>query len=374
MLKAYVRSEEVLGRSSSNKMIRQLLLPTVRKLAFSLHQRHRLKLSVDDLTRVLEEARGNRGYSLDEMDGTLRQSGLVVGDDESIWFVHDYLNDYLCSEYLDSSYADRQLSPADVAALASDAWWRASIRLFLEKAAISVDDLLLFLAAGVDRWVRYEAGAVLGVRGDPRPGRTVTIPGGTFRMGRNNGHASEQPVHDLDVPAFEIDVYPVTNEQYREFLSDTSHSAPPHWRNGEWPRGTANHAVTNVSWHDALAYAHWLGKRLPTEAEWEKAASWADDGVKSLYPWGDRFDPSFLNSDVAATDWVGDYSRGRLPRRREPLQRARPLRRRLGVDLESVRTLPLRPGRWPRGPRTPRPAGRPRRVLDVRKSRVLDHD
>ncbi len=111
----------------------------------------------------------------------------------------------------------------------------------------------------------------------------VLVPGGPFAMG-----PGRRPVY-LD--AFYVDRTPVTNAQFKTFVDVTGY-APidagrdrflAHWRSGAFPRGRAHHPVVNVSWDDANAYAAWAGKRLPTEAEWEKAARGTDGRA---YPWG----------------------------------------------------------------------------------------
>jgi formylglycine-generating enzyme required for sulfatase activity len=128
----------------------------------------------------------------------------------------------------------------------------------------------------------------------------LTIPAGRFLMGDE-----KRPEH---VDAFQIDQHPVTNVQYQRFVNATGHAPPVHWQGGVYPAHKAAHPVVNVSWHDAVAYAWWAGKRLPTEQEWEKAAR-GDDG--RVYPWGDqRPTPALCNfgSHVGDTTPVGWYS------------------------------------------------------------------
>jgi iron(II)-dependent oxidoreductase len=100
----------------------------------------------------------------------------------------------------------------------------------------------------------------------------------------------------------------VTNVEYKRFVDATGYRVPDHWQNGQIPRGKENHPVVYVSWDEAAAYAQWAGKRLPAEAEWEKAAR-GTDGRK--YPWGNQFDAARCNtseSKVRDTTPVGEYS------------------------------------------------------------------
>jgi formylglycine-generating enzyme required for sulfatase activity len=105
--------------------------------------------------------------------------------------------------------------------------------------------------------------------------------------------ARELLQRELTLPAFEIGRYPVTNAEYAAFVAAAGHAAPPHWGGGRPPDDLSDHPVVNVTWHDALAYVTWLSERtgrpyrLPTEAEWEKAARGGDG---RLWPWGDDWD------------------------------------------------------------------------------------
>jgi formylglycine-generating enzyme required for sulfatase activity len=139
----------------------------------------------------------------------------------------------------------------------------------------------------------------------------ILIPAGEFVMGSDKSNA-EKPPHTVYLDSFYIDRYPVTNTDYQYFVLATKHAPPAHWQNGKIPSGKEMHPVVNVSWNDATAYAQWIGKRLPTEAEWEKAASWDDrKKEKRVYPWEGNFDASKCNSQEAGigdTTPVGKYS------------------------------------------------------------------
>ena len=151
----------------------------------------------------------------------------------------------------------------------------------------------------------------------------VVIPAGEFQMGGSDSDAEidEHPVHTVDVNAFYIHKYEVTNAQYKNFVDANlqwqKNSIPRKFHNGEYlklwkdntyPSGKENHPVVYVSWYAAMAYAKWAGRRLPTEAEWEKAARGGLVGAK--YPWGDVIDDSMANygGDFGDTQPVGSYS------------------------------------------------------------------
>lgn len=119
------------------------------------------------------------------------------------------------------------------------------------------------------------------------PNEMVLVPAGVFTMGTNSRLPDEGPEHRVDVPAFFIDRYEVTNMQYKKFVDETKRRSPSHFVNRTFPEGKADHPVTYVSWIDADAYCAWAGKRLPTDQEWEKAARGPDGRI---FPWGTEFD------------------------------------------------------------------------------------
>ncbi len=127
------------------------------------------------------------------------------------------------------------------------------------------------------------------------------------------GYVSEIPRHVATTGAFYIDRTEVTNAQYKRFVDETDYRPPPHWQNETFAEGEADQPVTNVCFEEAAAYAKWAGKRLPTEAEWEKAARGVDG---RFYPWGNAFDRNschHMRKTAAGTVPVGSYPGGASP-------------------------------------------------------------
>ena len=149
----------------------------------------------------------------------------------------------------------------------------------------------------------------------------VLIPAGAFSMGADDGDPeaaiSESPAHTVNLAAFYINKYEVTNAEFKKFVDANPEWAKDnfqdgfylaHWKDNTYPIFQAKHPVTNVNWHAAMAYATWAGKRLPTEAEWEKAARGGLIGQD--YPWGNTIDATKANYNyrVGETSIVGEYS------------------------------------------------------------------
>jgi formylglycine-generating enzyme required for sulfatase activity len=155
----------------------------------------------------------------------------------------------------------------------------------------------------------------------------VTIPAGPFLLGNPPGQGSpaeESPQHQVSLPAYAIGKYPVTAEQYQEFIKQNRQQAVPEkgWSkiNRTPLASLLGHPVVSVSWDDAVAYCIWLSQntrrtyRLPSEAEWEKAAAWDEaTGQKRVYPWGDTWDPARCNTGSDKTSPVTAFPDGASP-------------------------------------------------------------
>jgi formylglycine-generating enzyme required for sulfatase activity len=145
----------------------------------------------------------------------------------------------------------------------------------------------------------------------------VEVPAGLFVMGSDSADPDESPPHEVELPTFYIDRYEVTNGQFRAFVeatgyqTDAEKAGKRNWK--DYSLGKANHPVAKVSWNDAAAFCEWVGKRLPTEEEWEKAARGTDGRA---YPWGNEFDASRANvklTGLRGTAAVGSFPAGASP-------------------------------------------------------------
>ena len=154
------------------------------------------------------------------------------------------------------------------------------------------------------------------------PDGMVLIPEGEFEMGSNNGNADpdEQPVHTVHLDAFYIDANEITNGEFKDFvlanpawqkeqIDEKFHDGNylQDWNGNNFPLGEREQPVRYVSWYAAMAYAVWMDKRLPTEAEWEKSAR---GGLKKKqYPWGNgiNFNRANYGKNIGITTPVGEY-------------------------------------------------------------------
>jgi formylglycine-generating enzyme required for sulfatase activity len=144
----------------------------------------------------------------------------------------------------------------------------------------------------------------------------VPIPASEFLMGSD--HEDERPPQQVYVDSFEIDIFEVSNEQFHRFVVETGYETEAE-RAGEsrtwqtYALGKARHPVVKVTWNDAQAYCEWAGKRLPTEAEWEKAARGTEGFI---YPWGNEWGPTKANTKETGyrdTTVVGSFPGGASP-------------------------------------------------------------
>ncbi len=147
------------------------------------------------------------------------------------------------------------------------------------------------------------------------PDGMVVVPAGPFIMGNNNDYYDsdndEMPQHTVDLPAFFVDKYPVSNRDYAAFIKATGHARPRYWSEaGEIPPGKEDHPVVGVNYHDAVAYAEWKNRRLPTEQEFEKACRGTD---ARRWAWGNVFDKSRANVGEETTSPVTAHPSGASP-------------------------------------------------------------
>ena len=149
----------------------------------------------------------------------------------------------------------------------------------------------------------------------------IYIPEGEFIMGSGvDENYDEQPQRRVFLEAYTIDACQVTNAAYKEFVDAAGYKVPYvdrpwaekyNWKDNTYPPGTGDNPVVLVDWNDAAAYARWAGKRLPTEAEWERAARGTDGRI---WPWGDEWvkEKSACKQQGALMN-VGSFEQGRSP-------------------------------------------------------------
>lgn len=178
-------------------------------------------------------------------------------------------------------------------------------------------------AVPADALLKYLVEA--GVSGDKVTGKDgapmVLIPAGEFTMGSReddkSAYNNERPAHLVYLDAYYIDQYEVTTSRYAKFFQETKRAAPAHWSE-QVLKQHGRKPVVGVDWNDAAAYCVWAGKRLPTEAEWEKAARATD---QRLYPWGNAAPSKALANFYRCCDFkdyevltdVGSFEGGKSP-------------------------------------------------------------
>jgi formylglycine-generating enzyme required for sulfatase activity len=186
----------------------------------------------------------------------------------------------------------------------------------------------------IDFEVRLEVARALGQAGDPRfrlenrPKNWIELPPGQFLLGAQQEDANrsnydpdaewdESPVKTVDVKAFQLGRYPVTLQEYAEFIDDGGYENKAFWASGGFGasppkmQGLSNEPIQEINWFEAAAYCKWAGGRLPTEAEWERAARGSDS---RRYPWGDDPpDASRANLEIVPVTPVGLFPNGATP-------------------------------------------------------------
>ncbi len=172
--------------------------------------------------------------------------------------------------------------------------------------------------------------------------RFALVPSGAATLSQTLDEQSDEAHMDIDVEPYFIAIHPVTNEDYQAFVDDGAYDAldlwpeeiwphmiefqdlsgtlgPRFWREGRHDARRSRHPVIGISWYEATAYAAWAGLRLPTEAEWQMAASWrikSSADVFRRFPWGDAMDCTRCNvwgTGIATTAPVDDYVGGAAP-------------------------------------------------------------
>jgi serine/threonine-protein kinase len=184
---------------------------------------------------------------------------------------------------------------------------KSRLPLYLGALAVAL------LALGVTYWLLTRPTELETPFSPNTPVGMISIPGGEFMMGRNDGNEYERPAHLVKVEPFYIDKHEVTNEQYAEFVRQRRRQAPKHWVDGQYLPGEASLPVVNVNWYEARDYCEYRSKRLPAEDEWEFAARGKEN---RLYPYGNEWKAQFSNASEDKIDRpraVGSYPAGASP-------------------------------------------------------------
>lgn len=261
------------------------------------------------------------------MSATNTQYGvLAVGTDPRNWeFCENKFNNWFASidrEIFEKSVENWKPVSADASGIdlqrerKSTRWWKRIAAAFALAFFISLGSVFLVWQKSPPEPSSPPSTSI------PIVPEMAMIPAGEFQRGSNDTEADddEQPVRMIYLDTFYIDRYEVTNAQYKQFVDANPlwqkdripseyHDGDylKHWEGNNYPESKENHPVVYISWYAAMAYAEWAGKRLPTEAEWEKAAR--GGLVEKAYPWGNSIDPSKANYSVEIEDTtsVGNY-------------------------------------------------------------------
>ena len=303
---------------------------------------------------LLQQAVQQYGLSTDDANEILKASGLVVGERANYFEVLGLsiddlqdLNENIIANNVDKAHKKLYSESLRAGGLPrSDGRTQEQWRTVLNQARDTLIDpqkrgehiatLQTQISHPVDFTLRQEFPTLertsLGIS---TPEEMLLIPVGEFQMGSNSERTKvhQKSINKVYVDAFYMDKYAVTNAQYKIFIDANPLWGKPtkrddwnrvkkilsifgkyhdgnylkHWDGNNFPTGKDDHPVTHISWYAAMAYAQWAGKRLPTEAEWEKAARGGLTGQK--YPWGDLMDSNmvFCGKDIGETTSVGKY-------------------------------------------------------------------
>jgi formylglycine-generating enzyme required for sulfatase activity len=316
---------EALGRMESDKIIKPLLIALadpnwqVRQRAVQILGRLQTRRALNGLLTCLHDdvwyVRASSAIALTKLKSEKSVKALIdvlhdpnwqvrsmavtalreIGSEEAVTALVDVLGDEHWMVHWKVAYTLGQIGTTAIFQVLS--------RLNKENAPLlgeAARKVLSALDIVVER--RPHAQPRLEYRSDDPYANMCYIPTGEFVMGNDNGHDDAKPAYPVVVSEFFIDAYEVTNAQYKLFN-------PAH----TFGEGMEWHPVVNVTWEEANAYADWVGKRLPTEAEWEKSAR---GGEGNLYPWGKTFDSTRCNTEESENRRltpVNRYPAGKSP-------------------------------------------------------------